>query len=57
MINYWLAKQEPSGSRAYNFSTLKKKKSKTRNTYDFLDYLLMLVPKQIWAAIIKISLR
>ena len=24
MINYWLAKQEPSGSRAYNFSTLKK---------------------------------
>lgn len=56
MINYWLAKQEPSGSRAYNFSTLKKK-SKTRNAYDFLDYLLMLVPKQIWAAIIKISLR
>jgi hypothetical protein len=45
MINYWLAKQEPSGSRAYNFSTLKKK-SKTRNAYDFLDYLLMLVPKQ-----------
>ena len=27
MINYWLAKQEPSGSRAYNFSTLKKEKN------------------------------
>ena len=26
MVNYWLAKQEPSGSRGYNFSTLKKDK-------------------------------
>jgi len=26
MVNYWLAKQEPSGPRAYNFSTLKKDK-------------------------------
>jgi predicted RNA-binding protein with PUA-like domain len=26
MINYWLAKQEPDGSRGYNFETLKKDK-------------------------------
>ena len=26
MVNYWLAKQEPSGSRGYNFETLKKNK-------------------------------
>ena len=26
MVNYWLAKQEPSGPRGYNFSTLKKEK-------------------------------
>ena len=26
MINYWLAKQEPSGPRGYNFSDLKKDK-------------------------------
>ena len=26
MINYWLAKQEPSGPRGYNFETLKKDK-------------------------------
>ena len=26
MVNYWLAKQEPSGPRAYNFETLKKDK-------------------------------
>jgi predicted RNA-binding protein with PUA-like domain len=26
MVNYWLAKQEPSGPRGYNFSTLKKDK-------------------------------
>ena len=26
MVNYWLAKQEPSGSRGYNFSTLEKEK-------------------------------
>lgn len=24
MVNYWLAKQEPSGSRGYNFESLKK---------------------------------
>ena len=24
MVNYWLAKQEPSGPRAYNFEQLKK---------------------------------
>ena len=27
MVNYWLAKQEPSGPRAYNFSTLQKEKT------------------------------
>ena len=27
MINYWLAKQEPSGPRGYNFEQLKKEKS------------------------------
>ena len=27
MINYWLAKQEPSGPRGYNFSTLEKEKT------------------------------
>ena len=26
MINYWLAKQEPSGPRGYNFSKLEKEK-------------------------------
>ena len=26
MVNYWLAKQEPSGSRGYNFSKLEKDK-------------------------------
>ena len=26
MVNYWLAKQEPSGPRAYNFEQLKKEK-------------------------------
>jgi len=26
MINYWLAKQEPSGPRGYNFSSLEKEK-------------------------------
>jgi predicted RNA-binding protein with PUA-like domain len=26
MVNYWLAKQEPSGPRGYNFETLKKDK-------------------------------
>nr|WP_048110023.1 EVE domain-containing protein [Nitrosarchaeum koreense] len=26
-MNYWLAKQEPSGSRGYNFETLKKDKT------------------------------
>jgi predicted RNA-binding protein with PUA-like domain len=26
MVNYWLAKQEPSGPRGYNFQTLKKNK-------------------------------
>ena len=26
MVNYWLAKQEPSGPRGYSFSTLKKDK-------------------------------
>ena len=26
MVNYWLAKQEPSGPRAYNFATLQKEK-------------------------------
>ena len=26
MVNYWLAKQEPSGPRGYNFSTLEKEK-------------------------------
>jgi len=26
MVNYWLAKQEPSGLRGYNFETLKKDK-------------------------------
>jgi len=26
-VNYWLAKQEPSGSRGYNFETLKKDKT------------------------------
>jgi predicted RNA-binding protein with PUA-like domain len=26
MVNYWLAKQEPSGARGYNFETLKKDK-------------------------------
>ncbi len=41
MINYWLAKQVPTGPSGYNFSTLKKKKnSKTGNFYEFLDYLL-----------------
>ena len=58
MINYWLSKKEPSGPCDYNFSTLKKeKKFKNWKFYKFLDYLLMPVPKQIWAAIIKISLR
>jgi len=27
MVNYWLAKQEPSGPRGYNFSTLEKEKT------------------------------
>lgn len=27
MVNYWLAKQEPSGPRGYNFETLKKDKT------------------------------
>ena len=27
MINYWLAKQEPSGPRGYNISTLQKEKT------------------------------
>jgi len=27
MTNYWLAKQEPSGPRGYNFSTLQKEKT------------------------------
>jgi len=27
MINYWLVKQEPSGPRGYNFSTLQKEKT------------------------------
>ena len=27
MTNYWLVKQEPSGSRGYNFSTLQKEKT------------------------------
>ena len=27
MINYWLAKQEPSGPRGYNFEQLKKDKT------------------------------
>ena len=27
MVNYWLAKQEPSGPRGYNFSTLQKEKT------------------------------
>ena len=27
MVNYWLAKQEPSGPRGYNFETLKKEKA------------------------------
>ena len=27
MVNYWLTKQEPSGPRAYNFSTLQKEKT------------------------------
>ena len=27
MINYWLAKQEPSGPRGYNLSTLQKEKT------------------------------
>ena len=26
MVNYWLAKQEPSGPRGYNFEQLKKDK-------------------------------
>ena len=26
MVNYWLAKQEPSGPRGYSFSTLKQEK-------------------------------
>ena len=26
MVNYWLAKQEPSGTRGYNFEQLKKDK-------------------------------
>jgi len=26
-VNYWLAKQEPSGPRGYNFETLKKDKT------------------------------
>jgi hypothetical protein len=26
MVNYWLAKQEPSGPRGYNFEQLKKEK-------------------------------
>ena len=26
MVNYWLAKQEPSGPRGYNFSILEKEK-------------------------------
>ena len=27
MVNYWLAKQEPSGPRGYNFEQLKKDKT------------------------------
>ena len=27
MVNYWLAKQEPSGPRGYSFSTLEKEKT------------------------------
>ena len=27
MVNYWLAKQEPSGPRGYNFKQLKKEKT------------------------------
>tara|TARA_B100000809_G_scaffold71946_1_gene69591 strand:+ start:165 stop:581 length:417 start_codon:yes stop_codon:yes gene_type:complete len=27
MVNYWLTKQEPSGPRGYNFSTLEKEKT------------------------------
>ena len=27
MINYWLAKQEPTGPRGYNFTTLQKEKT------------------------------
>ena len=27
MVNYWLVKQEPSGPRGYNFSTLQKEKT------------------------------
>jgi len=27
MTNYWLVKQEPSGPRGYNFSTLQKEKT------------------------------
>jgi len=27
MVNYWLAKQEPSGPRGYNFEQLKKEKT------------------------------
>ncbi len=33
MINYWLAKQEPSGPRGYNFSTLEKEKKPSGMEY------------------------
>ena len=31
MVNYWLAKQEPSGPRGYNFEQLKKDKTTIDN--------------------------
>ncbi len=41
------------------FFYIKKRKKilKTGNFYEFLDYLLIPIPKQIWVAIIKIFLR
>ena len=56
MVNYWLAKQEPSGPRGYNFKQLKKeKKFKNWELIKISRLSIMPVPKQIWDAILKIS--
>ncbi len=56
IVNNWLVKQQPNGLMGYNFSTLKKeKKFKNWELLRITRLSVMLVTKQIWDAIIKIS--